>query len=194
MTPGGGVLELAVGSRDTFFSNHTVHHTLHHSTHHSCGRVVLLLLLLLLLRPPTHVFLNGPFLDSPLALGALGRRARGSNAPPPRLHILRAVDNNNDNMVGCGQWISKAQPPVPVLVNVESNRRFFPRFMPRGRRGGWIWPGPLTPCAEWAPLGKALRRKGANPDGTLFLFSALPRRIFWDPQKWIPSCSPPQGR
>eukprot|EP00667_Euglena_gracilis_P001518 EG_transcript_1519 len=38
-----------------------------------------------------------------------------------RLHILRAVDNNNDNMVGCGQWISKAQPPVPVLVNVESN-------------------------------------------------------------------------
>lgn len=133
------------------------------TAHHSCGRVVLLLLLLLLLRPPTHVFLNGSFLASPLALGALGRRARGSNAPPPRLHILRAVDNNNDNMVGCGQWISKAQPPVPVLVNVESNRRFFPRFMPRGRRGGWIWPDPLTPCAEWAPLGKALRRKGANP-------------------------------
>eukprot|EP00668_Euglena_longa_P034438 GGOE01044249.1.p1 GENE.GGOE01044249.1~~GGOE01044249.1.p1 ORF type:complete len:1043 (+),score=273.23 GGOE01044249.1:467-3130(+) len=38
-----------------------------------------------------------------------------------RLHILRAVDNNNDNMVGCGQWISKSQPPVPVLVNVEAN-------------------------------------------------------------------------
>jgi len=38
-----------------------------------------------------------------------------------RLHVLRGVDNNQDNFVGCGQWISKAQPPIPVLINVESN-------------------------------------------------------------------------
>jgi len=38
-----------------------------------------------------------------------------------RLHVLRAVDNNENNMVGCGQWISKAHQPIPVLVNVEAN-------------------------------------------------------------------------
>eukprot|EP01006_Ploeotia_vitrea_P054422 TRINITY_DN67883_c1_g1_i8.p1 TRINITY_DN67883_c1_g1~~TRINITY_DN67883_c1_g1_i8.p1 ORF type:complete len:504 (+),score=149.77 TRINITY_DN67883_c1_g1_i8:565-2076(+) len=40
-----------------------------------------------------------------------------------RYCVLRAVDNKQENMVACGQWVSRSNPPVPVLCNVESNIR-----------------------------------------------------------------------